>query len=315
MNARFADRLWQSQRTPLHTRPKEEQWYSRKTSSGQCIRKYCHCTWSHVHCSHVISQETFPVRQLEWMWSSASPDYKRRPDQFQRDANMMIVLDMLSMLPGLGFATSSWGTANRFWKITIYIFPRFYSMGWGLRKDLLNDLCPKGDNALARRTFEGDLQVLPRLHICIWYHRLDEFRTGSAHFCAVCDGLTIHFWELIYRVQLLSSMCVFLNWFFLEGTALQYVLRTWSLVDRTFRRVGMWNIGIKGLPAILRPGGFCGSQQCWQVFFGHWPGFGSKTSCKNLSDHNSKQQEMHYALTVANDLVATDLVDRSALGF
>jgi hypothetical protein len=24
---------------------------------------------------------------------------------------------------------------------------------------------------------------------------------------------------------------------------------------------------------------------------------------------------MHYALTVANDLVATDLVDRSALGF
>lgn len=102
---------------------------------------------------------------------------------------------------------------------------------------------------------EMDLQVLPRLHICIWYHRLDEFRTGSAHFCAVCDGLTIHFWELIYRVQLLSSMCVFLNWFFLEGTALQYVLRTWSLVDRTFRRVGMWNIGIKGLPW-LPP--FCG---------------------------------------------------------
>ena len=193
MNARFAERLWQSQRTPLHTRPREEQWYSRKASSGQCIRKYCHCALSPVHCSHVISQQTFPVRQLEWMWWSASPDYKRWPDQFQRDrqhddcvghaehARFGICHKLQKTKCALRYC--------RFWKIAIYIFPRFHSIGWGLRKDLLNNLCPKGHNAVARGTFEEGLPFLAlesatRWNLILYNIRLDIFRHLDSECCA-----------------------------------------------------------------------------------------------------------------------------------
>ena len=56
------------------------------------------------------------------------------------------------------------------------------------------------------------------------HDRLDEFHTESAHFCVFYDDLPIHSSELLYRVQLLPSMCVFLKCFFFEGTALEYVL-------------------------------------------------------------------------------------------
>ena len=143
MNVRFADRLWQSQRTPLHTR----------RSNGL------------PSCDHLCT--VFMV-SLSGNWSECGEAHhqitKGDPISFKVMGNLMIVLDMLSMLSGLGFATSSrrqsvpWGTANRFWKTHRFAFsPRFYPMGWGLRKDPLNNVCP---NALARRTFKGRLPFL-----------------------------------------------------------------------------------------------------------------------------------------------------------
>lgn len=127
---------------------------------------------------------------------------------------------------------------------------------------------------------EMDLQVLPRLHICIWYHRLDELwkRTllcvlwwfDYSLLRAYIPGPVAIFNVRVSELILFGRDC---PWICFENliTWWQNLEEDWNVKHRKKR--------FTVVTAILRPGGFCGSQQCWQVFFGHWPGFGSKTSC------------------------------------